>query len=140
MRLVLQSLLFTFLFLLSPFATVWLLVQDPYQPLLFISAGTTFMGTCTIALWYCSNLHFYKFIAFVMFITSLSLCAFQLGHEVPLSQPLSLSLPPIRITLMLVNLLGIVFYAGLAFLVERQQHNLQRQRWGKAVGVMQGHS
>ena len=72
MRLVLQSFLFTFLFLLSPFATVWLLVQDPYHPLLFISAGTTFMGTGTIALWYCSNLHFYKFIA--LFFGKISLC------------------------------------------------------------------
>jgi hypothetical protein len=130
---VVQSLLFTFLFLLSPFATVSLLLQDPYQPLLFISAGTTVIGTGTIALWYCSNLYLYKFFAFVLFITSMSLCAFQLGHEVP--QPLSTGPPTTRIILMLANILGIIFYAGLAFLVERQQNTL-RQRWRKEVSVV----
>ena len=115
---VFKLVLFVITFLVAPITNIWLLVQDQYKTMLIISCLTTLLGAGFITLWFCSNVFSFKFISFVCFIISLVFSSFQLGREMPL--------PTERFVLMLLNIIGIVFYAGLVFLVEKQKNKIHQ--------------
>lgn len=117
--LIFKAILFLIILLLAPITNIWLLVQDQYRTFLIISCLSTLVGAMFIILWCCSNVFFFKCISFICFVISLVFSSFQFGREMPL--------PTERFVLMVLNVLGIVFYAGLAFLVERQKNKIYQQ-------------
>ena len=117
--LIFKAILFLIILLLAPITNIWLLFQGQYRTFLIISCLSTIVGAVFIILWFCSKVFFFKCISFICFVVSLVFSSFQFGREMPL--------PTERFVLMVLNALVIVFYAGLAFLVERQQNKIHQQ-------------
>jgi len=116
---IIQVVLFLSMLLVAPITNIWLLIQDRDKIILLISCISTFLGSGTITLWFCSDVFVFKCMSFVCFIISLVLSSFQLGQEIPLATE--------RFALMVLNIIGIVFYAGLAFLIEKQKNKIHQK-------------